>query len=329
MSPASANPTPTIVVIDSLLGKTQVEKMKKAARHEEVCSLVRLFLSSEFKTRFPGSAQPGLAIANILGSSPPCPQQPNLEDCGVYLIGNFKAFFTTFSLEYKMEDMMSRQKIVNIITKMTTMQDKKKLLMLPNIKLGPSSISYTMSREILHKLGPNSLFDSHCHLDFILFWRSPHMESFDQFVHTYPLMEHPGLEGFITNFCSPKLWLQHLVSPSPLIHSLLSRPSVHYTIGCHPHYTREMLSYHNYMKMEKLIQEAGSSCVAVGECGLDTSGKNSVRMSDQLIVFKKQVKLAIRLKKPLVLHIRGAEDEALRALEEVNLPSDWPIHRYN
>ena len=155
------------------------------------------------------------------------------------------------------------------------------------------------------------------------------MESFDQFVHKHPLMEHPSLEGFITNFCSPKLWLQHLVSPSPLIHSLLSRPSVHYTIGCHPHYTREMLSNHNYMKMEKLIREAGSSCVAVGECGLDTSGKNSVRMSDQLVVFKKQVKLAIRLKKPLVLHIRGAEDEALRALEEVNLPSDWPIHRYS
>ena len=26
------------------------------------------------------------------------------------------------------------------------------------------------------------------------------MESFDHFVHTYPLMEDPGLEGYITNF---------------------------------------------------------------------------------------------------------------------------------
>merc|ERR1719318_426253 len=97
--------------------------------------------------------------------------------------------------------------------------------------------SYTMSMKVLDKLGPKSLFDSHCHLDFILFWRSPHMEleSFDQFVHAYPLMGHNSLEGFITNFCSPKLWMEHLVSPSPLIHSLLSRPSVFYTIGCHPH----------------------------------------------------------------------------------------------
>ena len=35
----------------------------------------------------------------------------------------------------------------------------------------------------------------------------------------------------------------------------------------------------------------------------------------------------MRIRKPLVLHIRGAEKEALVALEEVSLPADWPIHR--
>jgi Tat protein secretion system quality control protein TatD with DNase activity len=35
----------------------------------------------------------------------------------------------------------------------------------------------------------------------------------------------------------------------------------------------------------------------------------------------------MKLKLPLVLHIREAEDEALRVLDEVNLPHDWPIHR--
>ena len=50
-------------------------------------------------------------------------------------------------------------------------------------------------------------------------------------------------------------------------------------------------------------------------------------MPEQVIVFKQQVSFAMRIKKPLVLHIRGAEKDALAALEEVGLPSNWPIHR--
>ena len=154
------------------------------------------------------------------------------------------------------------------------------------------------------------------------------LESFDQFVHAYPLMGHTSLEGFITNFCSPKLWMEHMVSPSPLIHSLLSRPSVFYTIGCHPHFARELLnSSNNYKQLELLIEKAGSSCVAIGECGLDNGTKNNVKMADQVEVFKLQLKLAIRMQKPLVLHIKGAEEEAIRAMEHVGLPHDWPIHR--
>ena len=135
-------------------------------------------------------------------------------------------------------------------------------------------------------------------------------------------------EGFITNFCCPNIWMEHLVSPCPLIHSLLYRPSVYYTIGCHPHFALDLFASDTFELLELLIKKAGANCVAIGECGLDTSRKNGAQMPDQIRVFKKQVKLAIRLRKPLVLHIRGAEREALKALEEVDLPADWPIHRY-
>ena len=190
--------------------------------------------------------------------------------------------------------------------------------------------SYTMSLTVLDKLGPRSLFDSHCHMDFILFWKAPQveLESFDQFVNTYPLMKHSSMEGFITNFCCPSLWLRHLPFPTtPLIQSLLSRPSVFYTIGCHPHFARELLILRNYKQLVQLIEKAGSNCIAIGECGLDTSPKNNVNMADQLEVFKLQLKLAIRLQKPLVLHIRDAEEEAIIAMEQVGVPADWPIHR--
>ena len=50
--------------------------------------------------------------------------------------------------------------------------------------------------------------------------------------------------------------------------------------------------------------------VAIGECGLDESGKNRVPMETQKKYFEAQIDIARELNLPLVLHIRGAEDEA-------------------
>ena len=50
-------------------------------------------------------------------------------------------------------------------------------------------------------------------------------------------------------------------------------------------------------------------------------------MNKQIEVFQFQIRLAVQFKKAIVLHIRGAEKEALGVLEE--LPHDWPIHRYD
>ena len=240
---------------------------------------------------------------------------------GASMDKNNKRSKTTKRVHFEVKTAVSSKKINNPASCCDPVESSSSLQQLP---------SYTMSLKVLDKLGPKSLFDSHCHIDFILFCRAPkqmQLKCFDQFVQAYPLMEHPSLEGFITNFCSPKLWLEHLASPTPLIHSLLTRPSVFYTIGCHPHFARELLISRNYMQLEQLIEKAGSSCVAIGECGLDTSNKNNVLMAQQVEVFKVQVKLAMRLKKPLVLHIRGAEEEAIRAMDQVGLPSAWPIHR--
>jgi Tat protein secretion system quality control protein TatD with DNase activity len=65
--------------------------------------------------------------------------------------------------------------------------------------------------------------------------------------------------------------------------------------------------------MMQLIEKVGSTCVEVGECGMDSSNKNNIEMADQVEVM--QVMLAIRLNKPLVL--RGAEK-----LDEVDLPAN-------
>ena len=50
-------------------------------------------------------------------------------------------------------------------------------------------------------------------------------------------------------------------------------------------------------------------------------------MEFQKEVFKFQLKLAMKMNIPLVLHIREAEQEAYEVMREVELPSHHPIHR--
>ena len=80
--------------------------------------------------------------------------------------------------------------------------------------------------------------------------------------------------------------------------------------------------------LEKLLLEGiGRGCVAVGECGMDGSAGCRVQKDVQSKAFRLQVELAMKLKLPLVLHIREAEEAGLAVLKEVGLPRDWPVHR--
>ena len=52
-----------------------------------------------------------------------------------------------------------------------------------------------------------------------------------------------------------------------------------------------------------------------------------VPLEIQSQAFRLQVELAMKLKLPLVLHIREAEQAGLAVLKKVGLPRDWPVHR--
>ena len=102
-----------------------------------------------------------------------------------------------------------------------------------------------------------------------------------------------------------------------------------YTIGCHPHFAPSLLKAGALQLLERLLLEGkGRGCVAVGECGMDRSSGCRVSVEVQAQAFRLQVKLAMKLNLPLVLHIREAEELGLSILKEVGLPADWPIHRY-
>ena len=176
-----------------------------------------------------------------------------------------------------------------------------------------------------------NIFDSHCHVDFILHRRlkGRNIVTYSQLVRKYPGLHHEKLEGFITNFCYPPTWPTS--SPPSLLRFvwLYDDLSVHYTVGCHPHFADLLLMEGEMERLERLLEEGRArGCVAVGECGLDRSRGNRVDMATQVCAFKMQVLLAMKLNLPLVLHIREAEEEGRQVLRECGLPRDWPVHRH-
>lgn len=89
-------------------------------------------------------------------------------------------------------------------------------------------------------------------------------------------------------------------------------PQVYAAVGCHPHeadhWSEEFLN-----DLEKLARHP--KVVAIGETGLDFY-RNRATPENQMRAFDAQIDLAIRLKKPLVIHIRNAFERAFTHLVE-------------
>ncbi len=64
------------------------------------------------------------------------------------------------------------------------------------------------------------------------------------------------------------------------------------------------------------IEEHKNDCVAVGEIGLDFQEDREKNFGKQKILFRKMLNLAVRINKPVVIHSRGAEKEAVEILEK-------------
>lgn len=95
------------------------------------------------------------------------------------------------------------------------------------------------------------------------------------------------------------------------------------TVGAHPQDAGE-LSENDWQELEKLA--AHDKVVAIGECGLDyfrlseQAGDSMAQQKEkQRQVFEKQIELAVRLDKPLMLHVREAYDDVLEILKRFPL----------
>jgi TatD DNase family protein len=79
-----------------------------------------------------------------------------------------------------------------------------------------------------------------------------------------------------------------------------THPDVWATVGIHPHEAKDAGDFDDSLFM----QASHHRCVAVGECGLDYHYNHSVR-DTQRDVFARQIAVARKAAKPLVLHIRS------------------------
>ncbi|GMS98061.1 hypothetical protein PENTCL1PPCAC_20236, partial [Pristionchus entomophagus] len=165
--------------------------------------------------------------------------------------------------------------------------------------------------------------DSHCHLDFI--YNKEKFEDMDHLRKMFPFPKH--FKGCIANFIQPNLWIY-----DDWIKNVVKDGQVLGTSwGVHPHNSgRETEASLQKLKQRVIRDREALKIVAIGECGLDQSGRNEVPLAKQLEVFKFQVELAYDLDLPIIIHCREGpgrdpEDEVLRVVQG---RPNHPIHRH-
>ncbi|ESO84415.1 hypothetical protein LOTGIDRAFT_132244 [Lottia gigantea] len=155
--------------------------------------------------------------------------------------------------------------------------------------------------------------DSHCHIDLLyerLNFNGTYKEFLQRFSDCYP----SNFAGCIAIFCYPRNF--------ELSEYLLAEEeNVWISIGCHP---KNAIQYNEMVEDNMLKIFKHPKVVAVGEIGLDYYGNQKQFESIQKSVFKRQLKIGLEVKKPIVIHCRDAEDDCLQIMEEI-IPRNYKI----
>lgn len=97
------------------------------------------------------------------------------------------------------------------------------------------------------------------------------------------------------------------------------------SIGIHPWYIVEDRVEADLEIIESKLQE--KKCLAIGECGLDKRSK--IPFDLQQLVFEKQLALAEKHKKPVVIHCVAAFQELIEIKKRLNITVTMLIHGFS
>jgi TatD DNase family protein len=98
-----------------------------------------------------------------------------------------------------------------------------------------------------------------------------------------------------------------------------------YSIGIHPWHIQESRLESDLNIIEAKLQL--KECLALGECGLDK--RIEIPMEFQIEVFEKQILLAEKYQKPLVLHLVAAFDELIAIKKRMKITVPVIIHGFS
>jgi TatD DNase family protein len=98
----------------------------------------------------------------------------------------------------------------------------------------------------------------------------------------------------------------------------------YYSYGLHPWHIDD--NYKDDLEhLREIVQEKG--CLALGECGLDKNSKVDFEL--QQTVFEEHVKIANKIKKPLIIHCVKAFNELINCLNHNDNQVPVIIHGFN
>ncbi len=163
------------------------------------------------------------------------------------------------------------------------------------------------------------IIDAHCHLSDLRYeGRLPEV---------FARAADAGVDAFILGGVEPAEWSRQrtLIKVTPA--ALFS------CFGLHPwivdaHFENGALLEDALRQLPTFLADA--KCVGLGELGLDHGPKrNPLSRSRQLEVFERQLELGEAFKKPLVLHIVHAHDEALECLKRKKPSRGGLVHAFS
>ena len=139
------------------------------------------------------------------------------------------------------------------------------------------------------------MIDSHCHLD-----HEPLYENINEVIHRSKLTGITKILTICTNLDSFEN-IKKIINLDPMIYG---------TFGIHPHDADEFL-----ISKEKIIDYSKYSkkIIGVGETGLDFYYNNSDKIN-QVKSFENHIEACLKLKLPLIVHSRCAENETYHIL---------------
>lgn len=159
------------------------------------------------------------------------------------------------------------------------------------------------------------MIDSHCHLDLDAFK--------DDLPEVVKRFKNIGGQRCLI----PGLTLEQFVTIKNL---QLDYPLFDICLGLHPYFLKALPTQQQTQQLQQLNDlgdQFKSDIVAIGETGLD--GVIELDMSYQIDMLCAQIELAIRLKKPLILHHRQSHNLLIKLLKQYDFSYGGVIHAFS